>query len=101
MLLALFLIDLAAGLTFFSPSSAGATRGEVLPAHPHHQRRAGALLLAGRLLGEWGTFRLRGLPAIALTLIVYGTLRYPKRLIFRIPPRCWACLHHPSGRGVA
>lgn len=86
MLLALFLIDLAAGLVLFLPlvgrRNAGpkfyrlifVTAGALSAAAAFSHLHAGARTLAG---GD--------ALVVALTIIVLLTLRYPKRLIFRIP----------------
>lgn len=86
MLLALFLIDLAAGLYLFLPLVGRRNAG--VKFYRLILITSGVLALCSWLAdfsASGGTFRVRGLPAIALTLVVYGTLRYPKRLIFRIP----------------
>jgi hypothetical protein len=86
MLLALFLIDLAAGLYLFLPlvgrRSAGVKFYRLILI------TTGALALGAQLaILAAGAHRLRPIEgmAIPLTLVVYATLRYPKRLIFRIP----------------
>lgn len=79
MLLALFLIDLAAGLYLFLPLVG--------------RRNAGAkfyrliFIVSGALtvcasIAHWAP---PNLIIIALTVVLYATLRYPKRLIFRLP----------------
>jgi hypothetical protein len=85
-LLALFLIDLAAGLVLFLPlvgrRNAGpkfyrlifVTAGALSAAAAFSHLHAGARMLAG---GD--------AIVVALTVTVLLTLRYPKRLIFRIP----------------
>lgn len=80
MLLALFLIDLAAGLVLFLPLVG--------------RRNAGVkfyrliLITSGTL--DAGAFVARrfwidAAVLVALTAVVYFTLRYPKRLVFRVP----------------
>ncbi|HEY6844558.1 MAG TPA: hypothetical protein VI391_10335 [Thermoanaerobaculia bacterium] len=79
MLLALFLVDLAAGLYLFLPFVG--------------RRNAGVkfyrliLIVSGALMfcSLVGRFSIFPLIVAALTVIVYLTLRYPKRLIFRVP----------------
>ncbi len=80
MLLALFLIDLAAGLVLFLPLVG--------------RRNAGVkfyrlvLIVSGALMFGVAVARplLGGAAVImALTILVYLMLRYPKRLVFRIP----------------
>lgn len=80
MLLALFLIDLAAGLVLFLPLVG--------------RRNAGVkfyrlvLIIAGVLAGGAAVARPLWLDAgvlVALTVFVYLMLRYPRRLVFRIP----------------
>ncbi len=79
MLLALFLIDLAAGLYLFLPLVG--------------RRNAGVkfyrliLIVSGALMTGALIAHVVAADAIiiALTILVYFTLRYPKRLIFRIP----------------
>ncbi len=84
MLLALFLIDLAAGLYLFLPLVG--------------RRNAGVkfyrliLIVSGTLtlcafIAHWlaRTRSIGDAMVIALTIIVYTMLRYPKRLVFRIP----------------
>ena len=86
MLLALFLIDLAAGLYLFLPLVGRRNAG--VKFYRLILITSGVLALCSYLAdfsAHGGAFRIPGLLAIALTLIVYGTLRYPKRLIFRIP----------------
>src|SRR5437867_5025769 len=79
MLLALFLIDLAAGLYLFLPLVG--------------RRNAGVkfyrliLIVSGLLVACASVARWDPMDAIliGLTVIVYVTLRYPKRLVFRLP----------------
>lgn len=79
MLLALFLIDAAAGLYLFLPLVG--------------RRNAGVkfyrliLITSGALVACASIARWDAMQAIliGLTVIVYLTLRYPKRLIFRVP----------------
>lgn len=80
MLLALFLIDLAAGLVLFLPLVG--------------RRNAGVkfyrliLITSGVLAGCAAVARPLAADAavlVALTIVVYLTLRYPKRLVFRVP----------------
>ena len=80
MLLALFLIDLAAGLVLFLPLVG--------------RRNAGVkfyrlvLIIAGVLAGGAAVARPLWLDAgvlVALTVFVYLMLRYPRRLVFRVP----------------
>jgi len=79
MLLALFLIDLAAGLYLFLPLVG--------------RRNAGVkfyrliLIVSGALMvcSMIGHFFPATLVVISLTIIVYVFLRYPKRLILRVP----------------
>jgi hypothetical protein len=79
-LLALFLIDLAAGLVLFLPLAG--------------RRNAGVkfyrliLVTGGALAAGAALARPMAIDAaviVALTIVVYLTLRYPKRLVFRIP----------------
>ncbi len=90
MLLALFLIDLAAGLYLCLPFVG--------------RRNAGVkfyrliLIISGALafcaqLAQVRTFRPFEVGAVVLTVVVYVTLRYPKRLIFRIPAGLLAALY--------
>ena len=80
MLLALFLIDLAAGLYLFLPLVG--------------RRNAGVkfyrlvLILSGALAAGVAVARplwMDGAVVVALTVVVYLMLRYPRRLVFRIP----------------
>ena len=80
MLLALFLIDLAAGLVLFLPLVG--------------RRNAGVkfyrlvLIISGVLAGIAAVARPLWLDAgvlVALTVFVYLMLRYPRRLVFRVP----------------
>jgi hypothetical protein len=80
LLLALFLIDLAAGLYLFLPLVG--------------RRNAGVkfyrliLIVSGVLAISAFVAYMRGMAVlivVVLTIVVYATLRYPKRLIFRIP----------------
>ena len=80
MLLALFLIDLAAGLVLFLPLVG--------------RRNAGVkfyrlvLIISGVLAGIAAVARPLWIDAgvlVALTVFVYLMLRYPRRLVFRIP----------------
>src|SRR5438552_3068825 len=79
-LLALFLLDLAAGLYLFLPLVG--------------RRNAGVkfyrlvLIVSGALAVGVAVARplwIDGAVILALTVFVYLTLRYPKRLVFRIP----------------
>lgn len=86
MLLALFLIDLAAGLYLFLPLVGRRNAG--VKFYRLILITSGVLSLCAYLAdfaAHAGRFRLHALPAIALTVVVYATLRYPKRLIFRAP----------------
>jgi hypothetical protein len=86
MLLALFLIDLAAGLYLFLPLVGRRNAG--VKFYRLILITSGALSLCAYFAdfaAHGGHFRLHASPAIALTIIVYATLRYPKRLIFRVP----------------
>ena len=86
MLLALFLIDLAAGLYLFLPlvgrRNAGAKFYRLILI------TSGALsicALVASQLAHSQSFSVFEAIVVGLTIIVYVTLRYPKRLIFRIP----------------
>src|SRR5438552_1879997 len=79
MLLALFLIDLAAGLYLFLPLVGRRNAG--VKFYRLILIVSGALVLCAAV-AHWHTND--AIPA-GLTVIVYVTLRYPKRLIFRIP----------------
>ncbi|HJT16905.1 MAG TPA: hypothetical protein VJ853_05940, partial [Thermoanaerobaculia bacterium] len=79
MLLALFLIDLAAGLYLFLPLVGRRNAG--VKFYRLIFIVTGALILCS-LVGRFSIFPLI---VAGLTIIVYLTLRYPKRLIFRIP----------------
>jgi hypothetical protein len=86
MLLALFLIDLAAGLYLFLPFVGRRNAG--VKFYRLILITSGALALGAQLaILSAGAHRLRPIEgmAIPLTLVVYAMLRYPKRLIFRIP----------------
>ncbi|MEA2239834.1 MAG: hypothetical protein QOC81_4558 [Thermoanaerobaculia bacterium] len=86
MLLALFLIDLAAGLYLFLPLVGRRNAG--VKFYRLILITSGALSLCAYFAdfaAHGGHFRVHASPAIALTIIVYITLRYPKRLIFRVP----------------
>jgi hypothetical protein len=86
MLLALFLIDLAAGLYLFLPLVGRRNAG--VKFYRLILITSGALalcaLVASRLAHATQSSGLEAV-AVGLTIIVYVTLRYPKRLIFRIP----------------
>src|SRR5450432_2680379 len=86
MLLALFLIDLAAGLYLFLPLVGRRNAG--VKFYRLILITSGVLALCAWLAdfaAHGGALRISAWPAIALTIMVYATLRYPKRLIFRIP----------------
>ncbi len=86
MLLALFLIDLAAGLYLFLPLVGRRNAG--VKFYRLILITSGVLSLCAYLAdfaAHGGHFRIQALPAIVLTIIVYVTLRFPKRLIFRVP----------------
>ncbi len=86
MLLALFLIDLAAGLYLFLPLVGRRNAG--VKFYRLILITSGALaicaLVASRLAHSTRASVFEAI-AVGLTIIVYVTLRYPKRLIFRIP----------------
>jgi hypothetical protein len=82
MLLALFLIDLAAGLYLFLPFVGRRNAG--VKFYRLILITSGALALSAQL-AQARTFMPFDVAAVALTIVVYVTLRYPKRLIFRIP----------------
>ncbi|MDP9360084.1 MAG: hypothetical protein M3P29_01395 [Acidobacteriota bacterium] len=86
MLLALFLVDLAAGLYLFLPLVGRRNAG--VKFYRLILITSGALAICARVASLLAhSPRFSGFEAIAvsLTIIVYSTLRYPKRLIFRIP----------------
>src|SRR5438309_975340 len=86
MLLALFLIDLAAGLYLFLPFVGRRNAG--VKFYRLILITTGALALGAQMaVFAAGAHRLRAFEAMAipLTLVVLTYLRYPKRLIFRIP----------------
>jgi hypothetical protein len=86
MLLALFLIDLAAGLYLFLPFVGRRNAG--VKFYRLILITTGALAICARIASQlahsqhFGAFEAM---AVGLTIIVYVTLRYPKRLIFRVP----------------
>jgi hypothetical protein len=82
MLLALFLIDLAAGLYLFLPLVGRRNAG--VKFYRLILITTGVLALCAQLV-HLQRFRPFEVIAAVLTIIVYVTLRYPKRLIFRIP----------------
>jgi hypothetical protein len=90
MLLALFLIDLAAGLYLFLPlvgrRNAGVKFFRLILI------TTGVLALCSQL-AHVRSFRPWEAGAAALTIVVYATLRYPKRLIFRIPAAMLAIVY--------
>ena len=88
MLLALFLLDLAAGLYLFLPLVG--------------RRNAGVkfyrlvLIISGALTLGVAVARplwVDGAVIVALTVIVYLMLRYPKRLVFRVPAAVLAAVY--------
>jgi hypothetical protein len=86
MLLALFLIDLAAGLYLFLPLVGRRNAG--VKFYRLILITSGALALCAQLAvfaAHGYGVRMFEAMTIPLTVIVYITLRYPKRLIFRIP----------------
>ncbi|MEA2413731.1 MAG: hypothetical protein QOI58_388 [Thermoanaerobaculia bacterium] len=86
MLLALFLIDLAAGLYLFLPLVGRRNAG--VKFYRLILITTGALALGARVASQLAHsqhFSAFEAMAVGLTIIVYVTLRYPKRLIFRIP----------------
>src|SRR3954470_1709302 len=86
MLLALFLIDLAAGLYLFLPLVGRRNAG--VKFYRLILITSGALALCALIASQRAhSIQSSVFEAIAvgLTIIVYVTLRYPKRLIFRIP----------------
>jgi hypothetical protein len=82
MLLALFLIDLAAGLYLFLPLVGRRNAG--VKFYRLILIITGVLALCAQL-AHVQRFRPFEAAAVVLTIIVYVTLRYPKRLTFRIP----------------
>jgi len=84
LLLALFLIDTGAGLYLFLPLIGRRNAGVkfyrliLIVSGALAAAAAIALALAGRMA-------IAGAVVAALTAIVYVTLRYPKRLVFRVP----------------
>lgn len=80
MLLALFLIDLASGLYLFLPLVGRRNAG--VKFYRLILITTGVLALCSQLPQR---FRPLEATAVVLTIIVYVTLRYPKRLVFRIP----------------
>src|SRR3954453_6686351 len=80
MLLALFLIDLAAGLYLFLPLVGRRNAG--VKFYRLILITAGVRDFAGQL-AHIQRIRPFEAAAVLLTIIVYVTLRYPKRLIFR------------------
>jgi hypothetical protein len=94
MLLALFLIDLAAGLYLFLPLVGRRNAG--VKFYRLILITSGALSLCAYLAdfaAHGGRFRVHASPAILLTIIVFMTLRYPKRLIFRVPAALLGCVY--------
>jgi len=84
MLLALFLIDLAAGLYLFLPLVGRRNAG--VKFYRLILITSGALALCARVASQLANSQnVFEAIAVGLTIIVYVTLRYPKRLIFRIP----------------
>ncbi|HLJ73260.1 MAG TPA: hypothetical protein VKU62_01645 [Thermoanaerobaculia bacterium] len=79
MLLALFLIDLAAGLYLFLPLIGRRNAG--VKFYRLIFIVSGALALCSLV----GRVSILPIVVVVLTIVVYVTLRYPKRLIFRIP----------------
>jgi len=79
MLLALFLIDLAAGLYVFLPLVGRRNAG--VKFYRLILIVSGALMLGAAI----GHYEPAQLSIVVLTVMVYLFLRYPKRLIFRIP----------------
>jgi len=90
MLLALFLIDLAAGLYLFLPFVGRRNAG--VKFYRLILITSGVLSLCAQL-AQVRTFMPFEVAAVALTIVVYVTLRYPKRLIFRIPAALLAILY--------
>jgi hypothetical protein len=94
MLLALFLIDLAAGLYLFLPLVGRRNAG--VKFYRLILITSGALAICARVASQmahsqhFSTFEAM---AVGLTIIVYVTLRYPKRLIFRIPAALLAIVY--------
>jgi hypothetical protein len=86
MLLSLFLIDLAAGLYLFLPLVGRRNAG--VKFYRLILITSGALAICARVASQLAHspgFSSFEAMAVGLTIIVYVTLRYPKRLIFRIP----------------
>jgi len=86
MLLALFLIDLAAGLYLFLPLVGRRNSG--VKFYRLILITSGALAICANVssfLARSQHVRVFEAMAVGLTIIVYVTLRYPKRLIFRSP----------------
>ncbi|HEV7428286.1 MAG TPA: hypothetical protein VGQ46_18165 [Thermoanaerobaculia bacterium] len=86
MLLALFLIDLAAGLYLFLPLVGRRNAG--VKFYRLILITSGGLAICARVASQLAHsqhFSAFEAMAVGLTIIVYVTLRYPKRLIFRIP----------------
>src|SRR5882757_8911497 len=80
MLLALFLLDLGSGLYLFLPLVGRRNAG--VKFYRLILITTGVLALCAQLPQR---FRPLDAAAVLLTIIVYVTLRYPKRLVFRIP----------------
>lgn len=80
MLLALFLIDLASGLYLFLPLVGRRNAG--VKFYRLILITTGVLALCAQLPQRFSPW---AAAAVLLTIIVYVTLRYPKRLVFRIP----------------
>ena len=94
MLLSLFLIDLAAGLYLFLPLVGRRNAG--VKFYRLILITSGALAICAReasLLAHSPGFSAFEAMAVGLTIIVYVTLRYPKRLIFRIPAALLALVY--------
>lgn len=86
MLLALFLLDLAAGLYLFLPLAGRRYAGAKF--YRLMLIVSGALTLCAciaHVLAHSPLLRNNDLVLVALTVIIYATLRYPRRLIFRLP----------------
>lgn len=92
MLLALFLIDLAAGLYLFLPLVGRRNAG--VKFYRLILIISGALAICAQVASQLAHSKnVFEAIAVGLTIIVYVTLRYPKRLIFRVPAAILAVVY--------
>jgi hypothetical protein len=94
LLLALFLLDLAAGLVLFLPLVGRRNAG---PKFYRMTLMIGAALALFAIAAHWNAHRrdlvMLDAAVVAVSAVVLLTLRYPKRVVFRIPAMVLGCAY--------